>query len=595
MMRALMTKTLFVLSILLSAQALALAVPAAPTNLSAEAGDGEAVITFMAGADNGLPITNYQYSFDDVIYIPLSPADASGPITITGLDNGTAYSIRLKAINGVGSSAASEPVSVTPIAAPATTPPTPQITNIDYGDAEIYISISVANNGGSTISSYTATCTDGTTDYTGTSTTSFITVSGLTNGLSYSCSVTATNAAGTSTASASSPPVTLATLPEAPIIDSIAPGNGEAIITFTAGADNGSPITGYRYIKDDGTVTSTILGSTEGYQPGLEFGGSGIALDAAGNIYTSSFYSNNVLKITPDGTSIIFGATGDGPVAIALDAAGNVYTANQGSDDVWKIMPDGTSTSLGPTGGSPSAIAVDAVGNVYAAITVEGACYDYGCDVYCPVLKITPGGTSTILGENAGCYSVHNDIAVDAAGNVYTTGRDKYLLKYTSQPYPTPFGTTGEDPVGIALDSAGNIYTANYGSDNVSKITPDGTSIIFGATGDGPVAIALDAAGNVYTANQGSDDVWKIMPDGTSTIFGPTGSPVFDIAVDAAGNVYTEGENNVSKITDTSTATFAATGDTSPITITGLTNDTEYLMSLKYRRNKRPIEIKFPD
>jgi hypothetical protein len=105
----------------------------------------------------------------------------------------------------------------------------------------------------------------------------------------------------------------------------------------------------------------------------------------------------------------------------------------------------------------------------------------------------------------------------------------------------------------------------------------------------------LDAAGNVYTANQGSDDVWKIMPDGTSTIFGPTGSPVFDIAVDAAGNVYTEGENNVSKITDTSTATFAATGDTSPITITGLTNDTEYLMSLKYRRNKRPIEIKFPD
>ena len=85
-MRALMTKTLFVLSILLSAQALALAVPAAPTNLSAEAGDGEAVITFMAGADNGLPITNYQYSFDDVIYIPLSPADASGPITITGLD-----------------------------------------------------------------------------------------------------------------------------------------------------------------------------------------------------------------------------------------------------------------------------------------------------------------------------------------------------------------------------------------------------------------------------------------------------------------------------------------------------------------------------
>ena len=381
--------------------------------------------------------------------------------------------------------------------------------------------------------------------------------------------VPAGNSFGTATATPTS-------TPSAPTIDSIAPGNGEAIITFTPGDDNGSPITGYRYIKDDGSVTSTILGSTEEHQPGTEFGGNGIALDAAGNIYTSSRYSNNVLKITPDGTSSIFGVTGDGPPgAIALDAAGNVYTAN--SNDVSKITPDGTSTSLGPTGGSPSAIAVDAVGNVYAAITVDGECYDWGCNLYCPVSKITPGGTSTILGENAGCYSFDNDIAVDAAGNVYTTGGDKYLLKYTSQPYPTPFGTTGEDPVGIALDSAGNIYTANYGSDNVSKITPDGTSIIFGATGDGPVAIALDAAGNVYTANGG---VSKITLDGTSTIFEPTGSFVFDIAVDAAGNVYTEGADNVSKITDSSTATFAATGDASPITITGLSNGTDYLISL---------------
>ena len=90
------------------------------------------------------------------------------------------------------------------VAAP---PATPQITSTDYGDDEIYLSVSIANNGGSTISSYTATCTDGTTQYTGTSSTSRITVSGLTNGVGYSCSVTATNAAGTSTASATSPPI----------------------------------------------------------------------------------------------------------------------------------------------------------------------------------------------------------------------------------------------------------------------------------------------------------------------------------------------------------------------------------------------------
>ena len=87
-------------------------------------------------------------------------------------------------------------------------PPAAQITNTDYGNEEIYLSVSVSNDGGSTISGYTATCTDGTTQYTGTSTTPRITVSGLTNGVSYSCSVTATNAAGTSTPSATSPPIT---------------------------------------------------------------------------------------------------------------------------------------------------------------------------------------------------------------------------------------------------------------------------------------------------------------------------------------------------------------------------------------------------
>ena len=86
-------------------------------------------------------------------------------------------------------------------------PSTPVITNTDFGDEEIYLSVSVASDEGSAITSYNATCTDGTTDYTGTSSTSQITVSGLTNGVSHSCSVTATNAAGTSTPSASSPPI----------------------------------------------------------------------------------------------------------------------------------------------------------------------------------------------------------------------------------------------------------------------------------------------------------------------------------------------------------------------------------------------------
>ena len=112
----------------------------------------------------------------------------------------------------VGSTYTTEPIaaacSVAAQLSLIVAPSTPQITNIDYGDTEIYISVSVANNGGSAITSYGATCTDGTTQYTGTSATRRITLTGLTNGVAYTCTVISTNALGTSPTSAVSPPVT---------------------------------------------------------------------------------------------------------------------------------------------------------------------------------------------------------------------------------------------------------------------------------------------------------------------------------------------------------------------------------------------------
>ena len=73
-------------------------------------------------------------------------------------------------------------------------------------------------------------------------------------------------------------------------------------------------------------------------------------------------------------------------------------------------------------------------------------------------------------------------------------------------------GPTGSNPRGITIDSAGNIYTANQDSNNVTKITPGGTSTILGTTGADPSAITVDSAGNIYTSNQGSNNVTKITP-----------------------------------------------------------------------------------
>ena len=80
-------------------------------------------------------------------------------------------------------------------------PDAPTITRTESGDGEIYLYVTVSDDAGSTITGYTASCTDGTTTFTGTGTESPITVGGLTNYTEYSCTVTATNDIGTSAAS----------------------------------------------------------------------------------------------------------------------------------------------------------------------------------------------------------------------------------------------------------------------------------------------------------------------------------------------------------------------------------------------------------
>ena len=88
----------------------------------------------------------------------------------------------------------------------ALTPGTPLIDRTDYGDGEITLYVSAGAGGAPT--SYEASCSDGANIITGTSTTSPITVSGLTNGTAYTCTVTATNAFDTSASSSATAAIT---------------------------------------------------------------------------------------------------------------------------------------------------------------------------------------------------------------------------------------------------------------------------------------------------------------------------------------------------------------------------------------------------
>jgi len=174
--------------------------PSAPTSLSATAGDGQATISFTPGSNGGSAITNYKYSLDGTTYTALSPIDSSSPITISGLTNGTSYTVYLKAVNARGDSSASTSVSVTP----STTPSAPTSLTATAGDGQATISFTAGSDGGSAITNYKYSL-DG-TNYTALSPTdssSPVTISGLTNGTSYTVYLKAVNSNGDSSASSS--------------------------------------------------------------------------------------------------------------------------------------------------------------------------------------------------------------------------------------------------------------------------------------------------------------------------------------------------------------------------------------------------------
>jgi len=89
-------------------------VASAPTINSISAGNSQLQVFFSPPSSNGgVAITDYKYSTDDGASFT-SAGSTSSPITITGLTNGTSYSVKLLAVNSVGDGAASAASSGTP-------------------------------------------------------------------------------------------------------------------------------------------------------------------------------------------------------------------------------------------------------------------------------------------------------------------------------------------------------------------------------------------------------------------------------------------------------------------------------------------------
>ncbi len=254
--------------------------PSAPTGVSAstiaDPAGGKASVSFVPPeSDGGTAITGYT-----VTSRPggMTATGATSPITVTGLTNGTAYTFKVTATNDVGTGPASARSNrVTP----ETVPFAPKIGTAvkGSGQATVYFTAPAAvgdvpGNGGSPITSYTVTSDpEGIKATRAGSSSSPITVTGLTVGTPYTFTVTAENLIGKSAqSSVSNSVIPSAAAPGAPTALTAVPGDGQTTVTFTAPKANGSPIQFYTMFIYPGAIPVTGFTSSPITATGLTNG-----------------------------------------------------------------------------------------------------------------------------------------------------------------------------------------------------------------------------------------------------------------------------------------------------------------------------------
>ena len=341
-----------------------------------------------------------------------------------------------------------------------------------------------------------------------------------------------------------------------------------------------------------------LAGSADAERPNTAFrGASGIALDAARNLYVLGAYSSDlttvsIVRISQAGelTTVVppspgLSATRD----LARDAAGNLYVIDgSASRVVRKITPDGRISIIagvndtayeggsvdGPLGtgrlGSLRGIAAAPDGTVYVSD---------GTDTIRRIDAAT-GDLSTLAGLVP--RSPYGDYTTDRAGNVFVVvARPPYNDEYSIDRIAPDGTTTTRVPRGVvapgpmAVDSAGNLYVLNRfrfpvaglgistGS-VVRKITPQGEVSIFAGSlqslsqnstqvddvdGAGSaavlhtaVALTIDPADNLYVAQYLGAPLRKITPQGvvSTALASLPGTDQYPnvVTADAAGNLY---------------------------------------------------------
>jgi len=444
--------------------------PNAPTNLNIQPGNTTAVITFTPGSNNGSAITDYLYSLNGGGFT--SSGVTGSPVTISGLTNGTFYTVQLVATNARGTGQPTANLNVRPGTPTSAT----NLVVDNAGDEDVTISFTPGNNNGYSVTNYAYSKNGGETFFlfSPPQTTSPVTITGLTNGTTYTFQLEGQNAYGLGPPSAS---VTATPgLPGVPTSLSAAGGNNSVIITFTAGINNGSAISNYLYSLDDGEFTA--LSPADASSP-VTVGG----LTTVGTVYSIQLKALNAAG-TSVASATVTGSIGNPAPPTALSGApGNgtaIISFTPGADSGYAITNYAYSTDNGSTftdfspAQTTSPVTISGLTN-YTAYTIKlKAKNSVTYSVASAAVTVTPQLTPLVLLQ-ASSYSGSGPW-LDTSGN----GRNATLLQGTIARNTAHNGVVlnGSTSWVFPNVSAGNAWTLSVWYKNTGNVTGNGACII---------------------------------------------------------------------------------------------------------------------
>ena len=228
--------------------------PSAPAITGITSTTTSMTVDFTLGSDGGDAVTDVQYSLDGGTWTSLSPATTVSPLTITGLQPGTTYEVRLRAVNSKGNGAASGAES-------ERTPALPQFTDATLGSmtSRTAFADGIAASGDSAVT-YSISAGTLPAGLSLNTATGAITGTPSTHG-PYDFTVTATSNEGSTSLRLTGTIQDGRTAPDAPTITSSSTTRSSVVIDFTLGSDGGDAVTDVQYSLD-GTTWVSVNPST---------------------------------------------------------------------------------------------------------------------------------------------------------------------------------------------------------------------------------------------------------------------------------------------------------------------------------------------